>query len=204
MNEHQESQIADGLREGRVEAWRALYEEYARRVWGDVARMMGPAGASDVADVVQGVFIDAARSAVRFDPGRGTLWNWLSGIARNHVAGHFRKRKQGDPLSRGDGQVAWQIARWLDGGPSPPEALASAELAGLVRQTLTELPADYETVLTAKYMGGASIEELARQTDLSTEAVRSRLARARRAFRRAFSTKTKDTDRMAADRERTP
>ena len=52
---------------------------------------MGPPG-SDVADVVQETFLAAARSAATFDPGRGPLRVWLWGIARRHVALHYRKK----------------------------------------------------------------------------------------------------------------
>jgi RNA polymerase sigma-70 factor (ECF subfamily) len=60
------------------------------------------------------------------------------------------------------------------------------ELAGAVRNVLTELPIDYETLLIAKYLDDLSIDELAGQEDCSAVAVRSKLARARRAFEKAF------------------
>jgi RNA polymerase sigma-70 factor (ECF subfamily) len=61
--------------------------------------------------------------------------------------------------------------------------LAAAELATLVRSTLTELPIEYETLLTAKYLDGATVDDIARQERSTAVAVRSRLARARQAFR---------------------
>lgn len=190
MDDHQEQEVARGLRAGKPEAWRRLYEAYARRVWRWVARLMGPASA-DVADVVQETFLAAARSARKYDASRGSLWLWLTGIARNHVALHYRKQKRHDRLQDavdrlGDGDR--QVLRWLDGGEDPPaDALAAAEVATLVRVTLTELPADYGTLLTAKYCDGASVEEIASDQRCSSTAIRSKLARARRAFRRAFT-----------------
>jgi RNA polymerase sigma-70 factor (ECF subfamily) len=66
--------------------------------------------------------------------------------------------------------------------------LADAELASRVRAILAELPVDYGALLTAKYLDGATVAELAAR-DRSTEvAVRSKLARARAAFREAFGT----------------
>ena len=52
MDDQQERDVALGLRQGRVEAWRALYEAYAEQVWRAVARLLGP-DSTDVADVVQ-------------------------------------------------------------------------------------------------------------------------------------------------------
>ena len=190
MDEKQQRRLADGLRQGSSDAWRALYDAYARRVWESVARRMGP-HAADVGDVVQETFLAAARSARRYDPRRGSLWLWLSGIARNHVALYYRRRRRNDRLAS-DSQLGHddraQVLDWLDGHQATPtEVLASVELARMVRTTLTELPADYETLLTAKYCDGASVAQIAAEHDSSTEAIRSKLARARRAFRQAFA-----------------
>ena len=91
LDEQQERRIAQGLREGEADAWQALYDAYAERVWRGVARLLG-AHKSDVADVVQETMLAAARSALSFDPARGPLWPWLWGIAHNHAALHLRKQ----------------------------------------------------------------------------------------------------------------
>jgi RNA polymerase sigma-70 factor (ECF subfamily) len=144
-----------------------------------------------VADVVQETFLAAARSAAAYDPERGSLWMWLWGIGRNRVALHYRSkgrsdrlRKAGDWLAACDGT----LRRYLHGQENvlPEEALAAAELATLVRTTLTELPEDYGLLLTAKYLDGLAVEDIARQVRSTSTAVRSKLARARQAFRVAF------------------
>src|SRR5438270_2532341 len=99
MDELQEQAVAQGLRAGKADAWRALYDAYAERVWRSVARLMGP-GAADVADVVQETFMAAARAAPGYDAARGPLWLWLWGIARRHVALHYRKQQRHDRLRR--------------------------------------------------------------------------------------------------------
>jgi RNA polymerase sigma-70 factor (ECF subfamily) len=190
MDEQQEREVARGLRAGDADAWRALYDAYAERVWRAVARLMG-ADSADVADVVQETFLAAARSARGYDATRGPLWLWLWGIARRHVALHYRKEKRHDRLLR---ECRSQIADCrMKGDDSLPSAisnlqsaldlLAAAELATLVRATLTELPDEYESVLTAKYLDGESVECIASRERSTVTAVRSRLARARQAFR---------------------
>lgn len=190
MDDQHERDVALGLRQGKIEAWRALYEAHAEQVWRAVARLLGPSS-TDVADVVQETFLAAARSAAGYDPARGSLWVWLWGIARNQVALHYRKqgrldrlRRAGDWLASCDGT----LLRYLHGreGTPPDEALASAELAALVRATLAELPEEYGLLLTAKYLDGRPVEDIARQTRATPTAVRSKLARARQAFREAF------------------
>src|SRR6185295_15887498 len=93
MDEQQERTIAQGLRDGKSEAWREFYDAFAQRVWNHAARVLGPRSA-DVADVVQETFLAAARSARGFDESKGTLWSWLWGIAHNHVALHLRKQQR--------------------------------------------------------------------------------------------------------------
>jgi RNA polymerase sigma-70 factor (ECF subfamily) len=189
MDEQQERVVAQGLRAGKTEAWQALYDAYAERVWRAVARVLGPDSA-DVADVVQETMIAAAHSAATFDPRRGPLWCWLWGIARRKAALHFRKQERIDRLRRAGAWLAANngcLLRWLDGhGPSPPEEMLAVELAALVRATLTELPQDYEMLLTAKYLDGEAVEAIAIRERTSESAVRSKLARARQAFREAF------------------
>jgi RNA polymerase sigma-70 factor (ECF subfamily) len=186
MDKDRERVIAQGLRLGEAGAWGALHDAYAERLWRAVARLMG-ADSADVADVVQETFLAAARTAGNFDLARGPLWSWLWGIARHHVALHYRKKKRQESLrAAGDWLLDrnGQALRCLEGkGVAPPEVLAAAELATLVRATLTQLPAEYEGVLTAKYLDGESVEQIANQQRSTVTAVRSRLARAREAFR---------------------
>ena len=186
MDSQQERAVAQGLRDGKPEAWRALYDAYAERVWRCAARLIG-GNAADVADVVQETFLAAARSATTYDASRGTLWVWLWGIARRHVALHFRKQQRHDRLRQAEAWLAARNGELLGNREdAPPELLEAAELATLVRVTLTELPADYELLLTAKYLDGESVDSIATQEQSTSQAVRSKLARARQAFRAAF------------------
>ena len=189
MDDRQEQQIARGLREGAVDAWGALYNAYCERIWRSVARLMGPDSA-DVADVVQESFLAAARSARTYDPDQGSLWGWLYGIARNHVALHYRKQQRQDRIKRAGEWLAssdGQLLRWLQNcDQGPAEKLENKEVATLVRAALTELPDDYELLLTEKYLDEATVNEIAGRQNVSETAIRSKLARARRAFRDAF------------------
>src|SRR5581483_1846438 len=111
------------------------------------------------------------------------------GISRRHVALHYRRQQRQDRLRRAADWLAGQapLLRWLDGhADDAGDALEAAELADLVRSTLTELPADYETLLTAKYLDGDTVDQIADRQQCTPVAVRSKLARARQAFREAF------------------
>jgi RNA polymerase sigma-70 factor, ECF subfamily len=190
IDEHREREIARGLREGNPEAWHALYDEFARPIWQAVARQVGPQE-SEIADIVQETFMAAARGARQFNAGLGTLSMWLHGIARNNVALHFRKKMRHDRVNqtvRANPALGRQLLPWLeDQQADAGSALESAELAAVVRTVLTELPQDYETLLVAKYIDEVSVDALAVAEKSTPVAIRSKLARARQAFREMFA-----------------
>jgi RNA polymerase sigma-70 factor (ECF subfamily) len=172
-DDEREKMLAQGLRDGRPEAWRTLYDAFAERVWRSVARLMGP-GNPNLADVVQDTFIAAAKSARQFDDHRGSLWHWLWGIARRHLALHFRKQSQRDRL---------QAAVQLMGNATHRDPHEAAEQAEFVRAVLAELPPEHCDALTARYLDDASVEQMATDERSTEAAIRSRLARARQSFR---------------------
>jgi RNA polymerase sigma-70 factor, ECF subfamily len=180
MDLHAERELARGLREGSGQSWRTLYDAFALRVWNSVARRVS--SGSDVADIVQETFLAAARSARNYDPARGSLWCWLSGIARNQTALFFRK-----PNRRQD----WKTDFEPPGREAEPaEMLAAKELAMSVRRVLSLLPLDYETLLVGKYLDELSLEDLAAAEESNASAISSKLARARQAFRQEFEKQT--------------
>jgi RNA polymerase sigma-70 factor (ECF subfamily) len=80
------------------------------------------------------------------------------------------------------------VLAWLEHRePAPLDVLVTAEMAILIRATLSSLSEDYEDLLTQKYLDGATVEQMAGQRSASETAVRSRLARARQAFRHALT-----------------
>jgi RNA polymerase sigma-70 factor (ECF subfamily) len=194
-DEHREREIARGLQEGKPDAWQALYDEFARPIWLSVARQVGP-HESDIADIVQEIFMAAARGARQFDARQGTPSAWLHGIARNIVALHFRKKMRREGVNPALGR---QLLPWLqDRQAAAGSALESAELAAVVRTALSALPRDYETLLVAKYIDGESVDALAAAEDSTPVAIRSKLARARQAFRETLA---KTSGCSAGDKE---
>ena len=189
MHDQQDPALARGLKAGDVEAWHKLYDNYSKQVWRSVARLMG-ANSSDVADVVQETFLAAAHSARTYDAEKGSLWLWLCGIARKQVALHYRKGQRYDRIKNACHRLAevnFQGFRAAENRePLPASAMEHAEIATLVRTVLTELPEDYETLLTAKYLDGFSMDQIAAHSNCTSTAVSSKLARARKAFRQAF------------------
>jgi RNA polymerase sigma-70 factor (ECF subfamily) len=188
LDEQEQLAVAGGLLSGCRESWARLYDAYSVDVWRYVARLLG-SDAAAVADVVQEAFIEAARSAASFDSARGTLWSWLIGIAHHRVAAHWRQAARMAKLRRLVELRAEEIRHWLDGAEAagqPWKQQELVDLAELVRATLAELPEDYAALLTAKYLDERELADLSAQTGSSIDAVKSKLARARKEFRMRF------------------
>jgi len=192
LDESDQIAVIRGLRDGNREAWTALYDRYCADVWRYVGRLMGNR-ATDVADVVQETFLAAARTARQFDSSRGTLWSWLAGIAHHQVSAFWRRAERTAKFrvfADADSLELWQ---WLDGGRSPESVCEQRELVDLVRVILAQLSPDHTALLIAKYADEETLEELARRFGSSVEAIKSKLARARREFRATFESITRES-----------
>ena len=201
LDELDQLAVIRGLRTGSRDAWTALYDGYNADVWRYVGRLVG--GSSDeIGDVVQETFLAAARGAGQFDAGRGSLWNWLAGIAHHQAAAHRRRCGRTERLRALVTAGEIELRPWWDGTESADDIWQRKELAELVRGVLGELSADYAALLTAKYLDEQSLDELARTMGNSVEAIKSKLARARREFREKFESLTREptpTVRVAPD-----
>ncbi len=125
LDEPTQLAVIRGLQAGDRDAWTTLYDSYSGDVWRYVARLVGPDAAA-VADVVQELFLEAAKAAKSFDPARGTIWRWLTGIAHHKVAAYWRQTARAAKWralaeARGD-----ELGRWLNDGQAGGLALSSA------------------------------------------------------------------------------
>lgn len=176
--------IVEGLRAGDVDAWNAVYRAHARQVWGDVARRLGP-NSNDTADVVQEVFLAAARSAHGYRDDVGNLSQWLSGIVKRKVAMYWRGQVRNERIKAEEVRA---LFRWMDGEENaPPAILESSELVEAVRATLGDLPHESADLLRQKYQTGKTAVQIAAALDSSVSAIQSKIKRARRRFKETFA-----------------
>lgn len=191
LDEADQLAVIRGLRDGHRDSWTALYQGYSQDIWRYVARLVGSAN-EDVADVVQETFLAAARSARRYDAERGTLWAWLTGIAHHRISIYWRQvNKQARLLQLAESR-ADQLHRWTESSDVTLEIWETRELADLVRATLASMSSEYASLLTAKYLDEQSLEAMTNWHGGSVDAMKSKLARARREFRVKFERLTQE------------
>ena len=132
-----------------------------------LSRIVGP---SEASDLTQEVFLRVARSVV---PAGGVEVQraWVFRIARNLALNHRRDAQRRPP--------ALPLA-------DPPRA-ASQETATAVRQALDQLAPLDRDVFLLREAAGLRYDEIALACELSPDAVRSRLHRARQQLRACLS-----------------
>ncbi|MER6817732.1 RNA polymerase sigma factor [Spirillospora sp. NPDC000708] len=161
------------------EAFSGIYERHSRRLWGYVARRLGPDAADDI---VSETFLIAFRRRGDYDLTREDAGPWLFGIVVRLVGNHWRSeirmhrafaRSGFEPLVTDalDERVADAVTAKAQ-GPRLATALA----------TLSER--DREPLLLRT--GGMSCKEIADVLDIPVGTVRSRVHRARRTLRAAL------------------
>jgi len=181
-------QLALGVAQREASSLQRFYESHVDGLYGFVmVRVRGDAALAE--DVVQDTFLEAIDRARSYDPQRGSLRAWLLTLSRNVLRRHLRhhpKRRDLVEVQR-NLDASWaELGAALRGTPPSDEILEREETRQLVTAAIASLQPKYRRVLERKYVDECSLADLAGQLELSGEAVKSRLARARRAFRRAF------------------
>lgn len=185
-----ERALLDRAARGDEAALATLYEEHVDGLYAFVFYRVGrdPATAEDV---VQDTFLWALDHAAAFEPLRGGFRAWLCTSSRNVIRKHLAARPGGAGAvaawERVDRALADALAN-LDERPLSDEILAREQTRDLVNMTIANLPERYRTILERKYVAEESLAGIAAALALSEDAVKSLLARARRAFREAFVT----------------
>lgn len=168
--------------DGDSSAFEKLYQKYMRLVYSVVYRMVP---GEEAHDLTQEVFIRAFKN-IRSFRGDSSFRAWLLRIAHNLCCNRLRdmKRERTDSLE--------EMAERENGGYEPvsDEDLQAhverEELQRKVREVLARLPEDYRTMLVLRDFEQLSYEEISHITGLTIANVKSRLHRARLAFKRLF------------------
>lgn len=168
--------------DGDAAAFEKLYHKYVRLVFSVVYRMVP---GEEAHDLTQEVFIRAFKN-IRSFRGDSSFRAWLLRIAHNLCCNRLRdmKRQNAESLD--------EMAERECGGYEPASdvdlqaQVEREELQRKVRDVLARLPETYRTMLILRDFEQLSYEEISHITGLTIANVKSRLHRARLAFKRLF------------------
>ncbi len=169
-----DAELVSASLEGDREAYGRIVTRYQSLVCSLAYSATGSVTQSE--DLAQETFLEAWKNLAGLrEPQK--LRSWLCGIARNriHQAVRIERREpshQAEPLEN--------LALAPCPEPLPPEQAISREEAELLWRTLEQLPETYRLPLVLFYREHQSVEMVARNLDLSEEAARQRLSRARK------------------------
>ena len=165
-------------RESRGEALELMYSAYKSRIYTFLLRLLAdPVGADDL---TQDVFTKAYQALGSLTTEHKVL-PWLYRIATNTAIDHLRRKRR----------FTWlRVGRLAGTGDDPvmPDHHGAVPERDQIRRILATLPAEQSTALLLHSLEGYSYKEIAGIQNCSVTAVRSRLARARKAFRDRYAT----------------
>ncbi len=181
----EEAEFVARLRAGDDDAYATLVKQQAGRMLAVARRMLG--SEEDAQDVVQEAFLSAFKAIDRFE-GTSRLSTWLHRIVVNAALMKIRasKRRPETPIEEllptflEDGHPAVMPAGWKK---TAQDVLESKETRAMVRGFIDELPEPYRNVLLLRDIEGLDTKETADLLEVSPNAVKIRLHRARLALR---------------------
>lgn len=157
-----------------------VYERFRRPIWRLARRLTG--NDEEAFDATQEIFLRVWRGLAGFR-GEAKVSTWVFQIAWNYLRGHHRRL--GKHLNAVADQSEEIVARTPDPSPGPERQVVSSDLLDRVTAAMDELPEHYRVVVWLRDGEDLSYAEIAEVLDLPVGTVRSRLARARAALKKA-------------------
>jgi RNA polymerase sigma-70 factor, ECF subfamily len=156
-----------GLAFARGEAdLKVVYDAHGSLVFAICRKALGDDAAREV---TQDVFVSAWRARHQFDPARGTLPAWLSGIAKRKIIDHVRRERR-------------HVDRRADAVEDPGAPVLDREIDRvadrmLIAHALTRLPDRPREVIGLAYVHGLTHEEIADRTGWPLGTIKSDIRR---------------------------
>lgn len=159
-------------------ALEAFYREHLPAVRMFVARRVDDPHTA--ADLTVDVFLAAIDAAGRYRHDQGTPAAWLTGIARNVVAGHLRRRER---EHRANARISGRALLDEAATERIAERLDSQHEARRVYHSLARLPAGQRAVVELVALDGLSLQDAAAVLGISATSARVRYHRGRTRIR---------------------
>ena len=157
-----------------------IYQEHSKAIFYLCLRMLGEEARAE--DATHDVFLKAWRHRDNFE-GRSSWRTWLYRIAINHCR-NLKQTWAERHISTTDDEFVLQNT--VPDTESPLRVLEIKELGERIQATLERLPDEYRMLLLLVADEEMSYDEVAVLTQQSSDAVRGKLHRARKAFAAEF------------------
>jgi RNA polymerase sigma-70 factor (ECF subfamily) len=177
----EDEEIAARVRAGDLPLFELLMRRYNQRLY-RVARAIVKNDA-EAEDVAQQAYVNAYVNLHQFE-GRAKFSTWLTRITVHEALN--RARKQARIAWPGEDAEEDPMERFASPALDPERQAASSELGALLERAVDDLPESYRAVFVMRDVEGLSTAETAECLDLSEEAVKTRLHRAKAMLRESL------------------
>jgi RNA polymerase sigma-70 factor (ECF subfamily) len=160
-----------------------IYKEHSRAIYYLTLRMLRDPTQAE--DATHDVFLKAYRKLGDFD-GRASIRTWLYRIAINHCQNLLQTWHRRHIHGTDDAEVWEQADSATDTNATPLRVLEVKELGERIQRALHSLPEEYRLLLLLVADDRLSYEEIGNLTNQTSDAVRGKLHRARKAFTNLF------------------
>lgn len=156
------------VRVGDQEAFAAVYDGTAAMVFGVVLRVIRDHGLAE--EVTQEVYVEAWRTASRFDAAKGSVHAWLNILAHRRAVDRVRSVQRS--AQRDVQHAAREVA--ADSSDASEDVIANEQRVE-VRKALATLPDAQRAVLVLAYFDGRTQRELAEELQVPLGTVKTRM-----------------------------
>ncbi len=160
---------------GNAAAFSEIYSVLRDPIYSFVYRMLNDTSTAE--DICQEVFVFFIEHPDKYDVGRGSLFSFLCGVARNRVFAYLKRSGTGIVTQMPDTDDFAAPANGL--GSSPLKQLLGNELSAKVSENVANLSPLQREAMILREIYDMSYEEIAKITETDLNTVRSRLYRAR-------------------------
>ncbi|MCB1049225.1 MAG: sigma-70 family RNA polymerase sigma factor [Acidobacteria bacterium] len=171
-----------GIAQGQESALSQFYDRTSRLVYGLALRITGDADAAE--EVSSDVYAQVWRTAVQFDPQKGSTTTWLVTMVRTRAIDLIRKRIR---IQERETDLAGQEL-WTCPNPNPESQHVLTEMRSRIKAAMSQLAEDQREVLLATYFAGLTHSEIADVLRLPLGTVKTRIRLGLVNLRRLFET----------------
>jgi RNA polymerase sigma-70 factor (ECF subfamily) len=172
-------EIVAAVQAGSSTAFDVLQRQYSRRLFWAILRITK--NREDAEDALQDTFLKAFLALPQFE-GRSSVNSWLSRIAINSALMILRRRRtrpQAESVSSVEGCDDYCSLQIEDKTPNPEQLCELRQRCNRAIDAIQKLTPQLRAPIEIQMASQRSMEELARELNISVPAVKTRLHRAR-------------------------
>jgi RNA polymerase sigma-70 factor, ECF subfamily len=178
-----ELSLVERARAGDDQAFEALIKRYRRNAYISIYKITRHR--EDTEDALQDAILKVYTHLTGFQ-GRSQFGTWFIAIAINEALMCLRRRRTQQSHSPGCTEETEDLLlpNLPDERPDAEEEIQQLELAHAIRCAARRLPQPLQVAFRKRFVDEMSMEEMAKELNLSASAVKSRILRAKRHLRR--------------------